>query len=239
MHLSPTRTLLKALNEGFSLLPKALKSSLVPLIVILFVTTIFQFTIERFAKIFAEDDRSRTLWMYSQILLALVYLIQSVFIVFTFVVRVHEIDTGKKITPLWESIAKLTKPITIEGLRSYARILLWGLVLIVPGFVKIAQYSLVSLVVALDPRYDKGEVDALDESKRIMKGLTPWITVFTIFLLGLGLASEVLSGRSQVLQSFVAKLFSNAIGLVWDVFYWCFFYCIFKIRSQTGGGSVG
>lgn len=56
-----------------------------------------------------------------------------------------------------------------EYLRVLGRILLWGLLLIIPGCIKSIQYSLVPFVVFFSADYEKGEVDALELSRKLVK----------------------------------------------------------------------
>ena len=73
----------------------------------------------------------------------------------------------------WKQISHFFKhympQLIIETLRAWGKILLWSLLFILPGLVKYVAYVLVPFVVASSPRYDKGELDALETSKNLVK----------------------------------------------------------------------
>jgi hypothetical protein len=59
--------------------------------------------------------------------------------------------------------------LVIETLRSWGKILLWSLLFIIPGVIKYVVYVLVPFIVATSPAYDRGELDALQTSTRLVK----------------------------------------------------------------------
>lgn len=71
----------------------------------------------------------------------------------------------------------------IEQFRAMGQVLLWSLLLIVPGLIRLAQLSLVPFVVLLDPKYKAGQLDALKTSTRVFKA--HWLRIgFWILLFG-------------------------------------------------------
>ncbi len=58
----------------------------------------------------------------------------------------------------------------IEEMRVFGWTLLWFLLFILPGFVRMLRYLFVPFVVTLDPAYQRGEKDALQESLKISRG---------------------------------------------------------------------
>jgi hypothetical protein len=57
----------------------------------------------------------------------------------------------------------------IESLRAWGKILLWSLLLILPGIWKYIQYILVPVIVTSSKSYDEGRVDALELSSQVVK----------------------------------------------------------------------
>lgn len=53
-----------------------------------------------------------------------------------------------------------------EQLRAVGKMISWGLLLILPGLWKFLEYSMLSFVVLFDPRYPKGEIDALQTARQ-------------------------------------------------------------------------
>lgn len=82
---------------------------------------------------------------------------------------------------LFNFAARHLKNFSLESFRALGMTLLFSLLLILPGFWKYLQFILVPYVVLCDPEYTNGKVDALQESKKLMTGLTPLI--FVLFLL--------------------------------------------------------
>jgi len=70
---------------------------------------------------------------------------------------------------LLEFIQKTIEPMSIEILRSWGKTLLWSLLLLLPGLWKYTEYTLIPFVVALSPKYQRGEEDALLASARLVK----------------------------------------------------------------------
>lgn len=78
-----------------------------------------------------------------------------------------------------------------EQLRAAGKMLLWGFLLILPGLLKFFEYALVPFVVCLDPRYQRGELDALAAARGVF--YRRWPTVLGI-LLGFACLSLMMTG---------------------------------------------
>ena len=61
----------------------------------------------------------------------------------------------------------------IEAMRAWGKSFMWSFLLIIPGIIKFAQYFFVPFVVCFDPNYQRGQVDALEQSQKISKGRLP------------------------------------------------------------------
>ncbi|MFS4459707.1 hypothetical protein [Bdellovibrio sp. HCB2-146] len=71
--------------------------------------------------------------------------------------------------------------IFIESLRSWGKMLLWGLLFILPGLWKFLEYSLVPFVVTSSEKYDAGHEDALQASAKVFR--KNWGKILGLFLL--------------------------------------------------------
>ena len=58
-----------------------------------------------------------------------------------------------------------------EWLRSMGNASLWMFVLIIPGLIRWVDYSLLPFICFFDPAYQRGEVDALAQCRKIAKGI--------------------------------------------------------------------
>jgi hypothetical protein len=76
-------------------------------------------------------------------------------------------DTSER--GLWQYIQKFFNQVSIEILRSWGKTLLWSLLLLIPGIWKYVQYTLIPFVVTLSKPYDRGELDALQFSAKIVR----------------------------------------------------------------------
>lgn len=77
--------------------------------------------------------------------------------------------TQKTPLPLMPFVARHAGPLTIEGLRAFASVLLWTLAFLIPGFVRLLRLQFVPLVVMFAADYEKGEVDALVRSHNLTR----------------------------------------------------------------------
>ena len=58
----------------------------------------------------------------------------------------------------------------IEELRALGSVMLWSILFIIPGLIRLAQYVFVPFIVTLDPKYQNGELDALKGSRLVTRG---------------------------------------------------------------------
>lgn len=88
--------------------------------------------------------------------------------------------TGWK-NSLTDFLKKNLNQIYIESLRSWGKTLLWSLLLILPGFWKYIELSLVPFVVTSSAKYDEGKEDALKKSAEIVH--RHWLQILGVFFL--------------------------------------------------------
>lgn len=79
---------------------------------------------------------------------------------------------------LLEFMKKNLNLMYIETLRSWGKSILWGFAFVIPGLVRMVQYSLVPYVVAMSPEYAQGKIDALKLSKELVN--KHWFTLILI-----------------------------------------------------------
>ena len=94
---------------------------------------------------------------------------------------------GKSYSSTWNHVKHHAEAFTIESLRVLGRVVLGLLLFVVPGLIRVIQYYFVGYVLQFDPRYEKGQLDALEGSKSLVKGRAwPVVVVLTlVFLLSL------------------------------------------------------
>ena len=81
---------------------------------------------------------------------------------------------------------KLIEQLLIESMRSWGQILQWSLLLLVPGFIRYVQNIFVPFIVTCSQAYEKGQIDALESSKKMVKGrwlkIAGYVLLFNFFL---------------------------------------------------------
>ena len=83
---------------------------------------------------------------------------------------------------LADFLGKNFNQMIIEELRSWGKILLYSLFLIIPGIVKYIQLCFVQFVVTTLPEYEQGKVDALQFSKKVVnKTFLPTLGTLILF----------------------------------------------------------
>ncbi|MGE3973834.1 MAG: hypothetical protein AB7F59_04835 [Bdellovibrionales bacterium] len=118
---------------------------------------------------------------------------------------------GKPPQPVWPHVKKHVEPFTIESLRVLGRVSIGFLLLIVPGLIRAIQYYFVGYIIQFDPRYERGEVDALEASKALVQGRFFLVLGVLIWILALSLLGQLrdLTSLSEIATSaaFVLMLF--------------------------------
>jgi hypothetical protein len=118
----------------------------------------------------------------------------------------------------------------IESVRSLARMLRWFPLFIIPGIVKFIRLTFVPYVVADDPVYHEGSVDALDRSEALVKRRF-WLVLFALLLSTLlpALPSLVFQGENISLAS------RPGLSITWSVFEFftgllatAFMFCVYR-----------
>lgn len=85
-------------------------------------------------------------------------------------------------TPLFKFLKTHTELGLIESLRAFFKSILWGFLFIIPGLVKMIRYQFIIYFVASSPKYNAGEIDALEGSESITKDHFWSLTVLVLLL---------------------------------------------------------
>ncbi len=115
---------------------------------------------------------------------------------------------------LFDFLAKYFNQMIIEELRSWGKILLYSLFLIIPGVIKYIQLCFVQFVVTTLPEYDQGKIDALQFSKKIVnKTFLPTSGILVLFHLLLPLFMTALFDEYKIIwQTPVQSLILSGLG---------------------------
>lgn len=108
-----------------------------------------------------------------------------------------------------------------EQMRAMGKVIAWGLLFILPGLWKFLEYSLLPFVVCMDPRYQKGEIDALQTASRVF--YRNWgkviLIVFCLMLISL-LGTSIDEYRSFALHPFSAVALVTVDLVIFLSFQW-------------------
>jgi hypothetical protein len=128
-------------------------------------------------------------------------------------------------------------PLTIETLRSLGWALLWSFALLIPGLIRYIQYSFVPYIVLFDPRYENGELDALEHSRYLIRGHTGAIAgLIALYFVLLSGFSLLVTG-SSIFKNPVATLCSHGLyqllSLMLSIFLYATYESLNQARSQN------
>jgi uncharacterized membrane protein len=171
-------------------------------------------------------------------------LLEFVFLTMFVPLRVMEIEAG---TSSPDSFSSFTKKhlgaLTLEGLRSLAVILLWSLLLILPGVFKYLRLLFVPYVVVADPEYMAGRRDALEYSNALVKGKTLQIFFLLVLFLGIEVVRESARENFPLMQQplFAIGLgaFFFAVSLFTNILLFRIYQLRVKAHTEPPGGTNG
>ena len=154
------------------------------------------------------------------------------FIVILFLpIRLKDWQEGIRPYRSWVQIAHThTWPLFVEGLRMTAYILLWSIAFIIPGIYKQVRYIFVPFVVLLDLRYQKGEVDALEQSAELTKGIFGWLLTLFLASFVVDIGFEMLLQIHPVLVHPAARVLMGGLTLLVSIYFYTIFYFMYDTR---------
>jgi hypothetical protein len=119
----------------------------------------------------SPDGASFMLWIWASLSLLMSLLLPPILILLSMFALQKELTLGSFLKTNAEQLI-------IEEVRAIGKSMLWGLLFIIPGFIRIVQFAFVPFVVLRDPAYQRGEIDALESSTRTINS-----RIFKIFAL--------------------------------------------------------
>ena len=112
-----------------------------------------------------------------------------------------------------------------------AFVILWGLLLIIPGLFKQIRWYFVPFVVITDKKYQSGEVDALDRSNSLINGITllVGIIILTDFVIQYLIDSygQSFQGPLKFFGLFTAGILTLGVS----IYSYILLYSLFKKRN--------
>ncbi len=172
----------------------------------------------------------------NELCLGLVGMLSFGYLMLIVPIMVDRFSKNKAPTKTVDLLFDFLKPLTVETLRSMGRILLWSLLLVLPGLYYYMRYTFVPLVVVLSPAYRDGKVDALKLSDFLTRGFGLPIS---IYLIGSSLASyaaSLLKDTTDILENPLLFIIYFALFLLVEVYFCVVAYFLydylFEIKKE-------
>lgn len=176
-------------------------------------------------KLFPHDDMMR---MVNQLGLGLTGLLQTLTLLFIIPKSLHEKSMVLKEEPFKKFAKRTFLPTVLEGFRVMWRVLLGFVLLVIPGVVLSVLYYFVIYIVFFDPSYQKGEVDALEKSKKLTKPIFFTLLITYLFEFGINTGIQFFElPDASFLQQVLFRCFVMAVALMVAVFFHCVYYGLF------------
>ncbi len=115
-----------------------------------------------------------------------------------------------------------------EYLRLLAQVILWGLLLIVPGFVRYCRLVFVPMIALFSSDYRAGKVDALQLSHQLSQGRMPLIVATIFGTTALQVVLEFLPQMHESLHALPVRLSVSLLAFSIAVWTYSFLFLIFK-----------
>jgi hypothetical protein len=123
--------------------------------------------------------------------------------------------------------------ILIEKIRAVASIALRSIFFIIPGIIESFRLALVPYVVILDPGYHRGEVDALNESRKLVKPIWPLVVVAMLAVITLPAVITTIAGGDEPLiwENPVSILVGRGINFFVEVYFEIVLILTYRVAS--------
>lgn len=141
----------------------------------------------------------------------------------------------------WARLTHALNQTMIETLRVWASLLRWSLLLLIPAAVAYGRLFWVPMVAAIDPVYDRGDVDALERSRELSRGR--WWLSFGLAAASLAipsLAAMAIQGSEDRLFAAPARVLAGAAAAAaagYVVFAWTAF-CFMRLAGLTRSDAI-
>ena len=134
--------------------------------------------------------------------------------------------------PLFAFLSRAAVPLILEGLRAFAQVLMFLLLLIIPGIFKYVRFYFVPLVVLFDSEYDHGSVDALEKSNALVKGITFPLFLILVLTFGFQLGMEKVMMSHSLIHNPVEIGVGIFVQMLFYTYSYLFMYHLFWARNE-------
>lgn len=145
----------------------------------------------------------------------------------------HDIVTARK-TSLTDALQVNFKYVMIESLRAFLPVILRFCLFIIPGLIESVRLYWITYVVQFDPQYKLGQVDALAESRNLVKGQFWKAALILIFVAALSMLPRLGAGSTVGFNGMLllSMLIFISVGLevLGDIILYHFYW---KLKGRT------
>ncbi|MCB0357545.1 MAG: hypothetical protein KDD40_11080, partial [Bdellovibrionales bacterium] len=171
-----------------------------------------------------------SLQMLSQLGLSLLSLLEAMFLFLLVPLKINEVNSKNSETSFKTYFFQHMGSLTVEGIRMTAYVILWGLLLIIPGLFKQIRWYFMPFIIACDKNYQEGKIDVLKRSNELVKGITPLIAVIILFDF---FAQYFIDSMGQSFQGplqYFGLFASGLLTLGVSIYTYTLLYQIYKVR---------
>jgi hypothetical protein len=197
----------------------------------LFILTVISTSLDQWITMQMENHlmnpngTSPWVWVYGALSLA-------VSLIFPLLGTLLVLSTLRGASPLGFVTQNLNQSL-IETLRAWGRVMLWSLLLILPGIYKFLQYLFIPFIVCLDPQYQRGEKDALQTARHLSHGRMLKLFLVVFLFSGVGPLLLAAFDDSKVLwRTPLPALLLCLIEMTWNL---CFIFVLWKMYQRSVG----
>lgn len=134
------------------------------------------------------------------------------------------------------------KNLIAESIRVLMKILLFSLLLIIPGIYKAIRLSLVPYIVLFNSAYQKGEVDALKHSHQLTRKIFPVVLTVWLVSVVISIFSDLVlhSGyaASSQLTQFSFLSLTVLLTFVFSLYSYGVFFALYQKGEQVDGADI-
>lgn len=183
------------------------------------------------------DDNGRIAGLVLNLILVLVLqLLSTIVVLQTVKSTVHGLDIK-----LVEQIKKHLKYVIIEFWRSLLSIVLWSLLLLIPGIIQALKLYFVTFVVQFDENYQKGQVDALEKSRELM-GISFFSSAALIIAVGIiAMAGHLTLDYFSITESPFGYFGGALLAIFTNLYSYIFGYLLYEwlvAKGKNNGNEI-
>ena len=160
-------------------------------------------------------------------------MLESIFIFMLIPLRINDSLKKRAPTAFWPFFKKYIGPLTIEGIKMTALVILWLLAFIIPGLFKQVRWYFMPFVVMFEDDYMAGKIDPLDRSNELVRGATLIVFIITMVDFTLQLQADSWGLKYFMGPEWLNMILTGAITLMFSVFTCSWIYFIYLIQKEN------